>query len=292
MDRIAAHMPDDLGGALLEVGCGNGFGSAYFADRATAVVASDLPEVDHGAHSIGLTRASKLFQLPGLKHCTVVGCSGEDLPFDDESFAAVLMVFSLEHIPDKLQALREVHRVLAPGGRAYIAVPTTAWSVMYPPAFYWELASRVISRVLSKVRRRSGGNGASLDHGEAPELRVVNNWKSFRAAYPHFPLPKPHGAFPSYFSELRSQSPRRWLALALQAGLPAEVVPMSVIPYSPLVTFGGRFGMRLYERLQRLDQRLCRSTHFSRLAHSICLICARVEDVQPAGGHDLQSVQQ
>jgi SAM-dependent methyltransferase len=46
-----------------------------------------------------------------------------DLPFEDESFDLAVCVHVLEHIPDDRQALREMHRVLRPGGRAVLQVP-------------------------------------------------------------------------------------------------------------------------------------------------------------------------
>jgi len=47
------------------------------------------------------------------------------LTFPDESFEAVLSFDVLEHVPDYKSALREFHRVLAPGGQALISVPST-----------------------------------------------------------------------------------------------------------------------------------------------------------------------
>jgi SAM-dependent methyltransferase len=42
-----------------------------------------------------------------------------DLAFDDESFDAVFSVAAFEHIRDVPAALREIHRVLRPGGRCF-----------------------------------------------------------------------------------------------------------------------------------------------------------------------------
>jgi SAM-dependent methyltransferase len=44
------------------------------------------------------------------------------LPFESETFDVILCQQGLQFIPDKLTALREMHRVLAPGGRALISV--------------------------------------------------------------------------------------------------------------------------------------------------------------------------
>ncbi len=46
-----------------------------------------------------------------------------DLPFEDASFDLAICVHTLEHIPDDRQALREIHRVLRPGGKAVFQVP-------------------------------------------------------------------------------------------------------------------------------------------------------------------------
>ena len=46
-----------------------------------------------------------------------------DIPFDDESFDIVIANHVLEHIPDYLNALHELYRVLKPGGQAILQTP-------------------------------------------------------------------------------------------------------------------------------------------------------------------------
>lgn len=46
-----------------------------------------------------------------------------DLPFPDESFDVVLCSHVLEHVPDDGKAMRELYRVLRPGGWALVLVP-------------------------------------------------------------------------------------------------------------------------------------------------------------------------
>lgn len=46
-----------------------------------------------------------------------------DLRFDSNSFDLILCNHVLEHIPDDIKAMKELHRVLAPGGRAILQVP-------------------------------------------------------------------------------------------------------------------------------------------------------------------------
>lgn len=48
-----------------------------------------------------------------------------DIPFPDNTFDAMLCNHVLEHIPDDRKAMRELHRVLKPGGWAILQVPVS-----------------------------------------------------------------------------------------------------------------------------------------------------------------------
>jgi ubiquinone/menaquinone biosynthesis C-methylase UbiE len=47
----------------------------------------------------------------------------EQMPFADSSFDLVLALDIIEHVPDDLQALRELYRILRPGGSLLVTVP-------------------------------------------------------------------------------------------------------------------------------------------------------------------------
>jgi SAM-dependent methyltransferase len=47
----------------------------------------------------------------------------QDIPAADESFDAVICNHVLEHVPDDRRAMREIRRVLKPGGWAILGVP-------------------------------------------------------------------------------------------------------------------------------------------------------------------------
>jgi len=49
----------------------------------------------------------------------------EPWPWDDGTVEAILAQDIIEHLPDKIHTMNEIYRVLRPGGRAEIAVPTT-----------------------------------------------------------------------------------------------------------------------------------------------------------------------
>jgi ubiquinone/menaquinone biosynthesis C-methylase UbiE len=68
-----------------------------------------------------------------------------DLPFEDEAFDVVASQFVLMFVPDRIAALKEMWRVLAPGGRLVVAV----WSAS--PGY----------AVLAKIARRRAGEEAA-----------------------------------------------------------------------------------------------------------------------------------
>jgi SAM-dependent methyltransferase len=89
-------------GKLLDVGCGRKpYKDTYFSG-ATSYIG-----VDH------LTENSQ----PDIV------ASALDLPFDDKSFDTVVSTEVLEHVPDPSHALRQMHRVLKPGGYLILSTP-------------------------------------------------------------------------------------------------------------------------------------------------------------------------
>jgi len=59
-------------------------------------------------------------------HKPFVQGSATELPFQDSQFDAIWTIWTLEHVPNPTLALREMRRVLKPGGLVYLAA---AWNV-------------------------------------------------------------------------------------------------------------------------------------------------------------------
>lgn len=102
------------GTEVLEVGSGSGGPAVYLAGaRECRVTGVDINE--HGVRN-----AKALAQSRGLSERVrfEVVDAGRPLPFAAGSFDAVVSNDAMCHIPDRVAALREWHRVLRPGGRA------------------------------------------------------------------------------------------------------------------------------------------------------------------------------
>jgi SAM-dependent methyltransferase len=67
------------------------------------------------------------------------------LPFADGSVDGVLCEMVLEHVPDARAALREIARVVRPGGRVYVALPFL-WPYHASPHDYWRWTSSGVAR--------------------------------------------------------------------------------------------------------------------------------------------------
>jgi len=94
---------------VLDVGCGPGIVTCAFARRAASAIGLDLvPAMLERARA----RAAEL----GVDNVAWVAGDLDPLPFEDRSFDVVVTRFVLHHVEDPGSALREMRRVLAPGG--------------------------------------------------------------------------------------------------------------------------------------------------------------------------------
>ena len=101
---------------ILEAGCGPGWLWKHNADRVPAtwtITLSDFSAgmLDEARQNLADTALNAAFEV----------CDIQALPFDDAAFDAVVANHMLYHVPDVPAALREVHRVLKPGGLFYAA---------------------------------------------------------------------------------------------------------------------------------------------------------------------------
>ncbi|MDW3223967.1 MAG: bifunctional 2-polyprenyl-6-hydroxyphenol methylase/3-demethylubiquinol 3-O-methyltransferase UbiG [Paracoccaceae bacterium] len=93
---------------VLDLGCAGGFMAEALSDRGARVTG-----IDPAAQAIKAARGHA--QMSGRSIEYDVGV-GEDLPYDDARFDAVVCVDVLEHVTDLTKVLAEVERVLKPGG--------------------------------------------------------------------------------------------------------------------------------------------------------------------------------
>ena len=106
--EIRARVCADLEGDVVEIGFGSGLNLPYLPAAVTRLRAVD-PSV------LGLRLAAQRVAASPVP-VESAGLDGQSLPFADRSADAVLSTWTLCSIPDAGAALREVRRVLRPGG--------------------------------------------------------------------------------------------------------------------------------------------------------------------------------
>jgi tRNA (uracil-5-)-methyltransferase TRM9 len=165
-------------GRLLNVGCGHGADFLPFKDG------FELYGVDFSTEMIKQAcRYSKKFKFT----VNLQVADARNLPFADDTFDWAIAVATYHHLQghgEQLKALRELRRVLKPGGEAFI----TVWNHCQPRFWFkgketgvpWKIKGQVISRYyylftyneLEGLIKKSG-------------LKI---YKSFPEASYHFPL--------------------------------------------------------------------------------------------------------
>ncbi len=123
------------GTRFIDVGAGAGRHSFEALRRGAHVTAFDMDEVE-------LKGVENMFAAMEMEGEVPPGGQGEievgtilDMPYEDGSFDVVLASEILEHVPEDVQAISELARILAPGGTLAVTVPR--W---LPEAVCWALS--------------------------------------------------------------------------------------------------------------------------------------------------------
>jgi ubiquinone/menaquinone biosynthesis C-methylase UbiE len=111
--RIRERVASRLAGTVLEVGFGSGLNVPYYPPEVQQVLAVDPA-------TVGRKLAAKRVADSPVP-VEFVGLDGEDLPLAKEAVDHVLVTWTMCTIPDVGKALREIHRVLRPGGQLHFA---------------------------------------------------------------------------------------------------------------------------------------------------------------------------
>ena len=114
---FAAHSGVQTGDRVLDLAGGTGDISALMSRRVGDEGLVVLTDINEAMLDVGRRRLEDR-GIVGNVSCALV--DAEHLPFRDGEFDAVTIAFGLRNVTDKDQALREMRRVLRPGGRALI----------------------------------------------------------------------------------------------------------------------------------------------------------------------------
>jgi ubiquinone/menaquinone biosynthesis C-methylase UbiE len=100
---------------VLDVACGSGYGSSllWAEGKARQVIGADV--------SIEALECATRFRVPGRVEFALA--KAESLPFPDSEFDVVVSMETFEHLAHPKEFLRELRRVLRPGGPVVVSTP-------------------------------------------------------------------------------------------------------------------------------------------------------------------------
>lgn len=122
------------GDVLLDMGCGGGRHAFAAMKRGASVIALDYSEADLKDVRGTVGAMEQAGEIPETLPWITVNGDALRLPFPDDSIDRVVCSEVLEHIWDHRGAIRELVRVLKPGGRMAVTVPTR-----WPERVNWAL---------------------------------------------------------------------------------------------------------------------------------------------------------
>jgi ubiquinone/menaquinone biosynthesis C-methylase UbiE len=178
-DRLTAPMERMLGlargrgwvferpatGRVLEVGAGTGKNIAHHS-KGTFIVATDLSE------AMLLRAREKAAARPGDVRFVVT--DGEDLAFKDNAFDRVVATCVFCSVPDPVRGLREVRRVLKPGGDVILLEHMRPGGLL---GKIFDLLDPIASRLMGPhINRRTLNNIREAGLMPVEECDVFSDW--------------------------------------------------------------------------------------------------------------------
>lgn len=164
---------------VLDFGCGYGGKTVELACNCLAkeVCGVELfPEI--------VSHSSQYARFRGVDNCKFMVCSQTDIPLESESYDVVVSHDVLEHVSEPQTTVREIYRILKPGGRALIIFPPYHGMMSHHldyitkvPALHLIFSPSTLINVINKIISSERGHLFTTPLQPAPSLSHNKNRK-------------------------------------------------------------------------------------------------------------------
>jgi len=180
LDRIKtainfAKISDDF--KLIDIGCSRGH------------LLKTIRNFNKKCDLWGVDIEPKIMNLK-ISNCKFEICNVNKLPFENEYFDIVFALSTLEHVPDLSSAIKEIWRVLKPGGSAIISSPTESK--------FYKFCRFLLFGAINDVHIDKLTNRTEADHHyhnvyEIEKKFLENHFRQIKKkSLPGFPIPPLH----------------------------------------------------------------------------------------------------
>jgi ubiquinone/menaquinone biosynthesis C-methylase UbiE len=166
------------GKKVLDIGCGNGYGTALMAKSAKEIVGLDYDAA---------TVAGNQSTYRSISNISFKQGSIPPIPYDDGSFEVITAFQFIEHIEPRKEFLKECLRVLSPGGTLLVTTPNSKKSLARNPFHVHEYTFNEMQEELSslgaafELQGLNGNESVNQYYAENGKfVRMILKWDVFK----------------------------------------------------------------------------------------------------------------
>ncbi len=150
-------------GLFLDVGCGTGYAMVQAQELGFRVVGVDPEIAKFGVYDESVSAVTS----------NILTAAAENIPFSDDCFDVVYSSHAIEHFADVEAGVAELARVLKPGGRAVLMIPTGTMAAIRIPSLWLFYTHRSIGKFLLRTQTLQGFNEIFFGPAHGTEARYA-----------------------------------------------------------------------------------------------------------------------
>lgn len=242
LDIIFSKCPPKIFKEGLELGAGDGFQSDFVSEYVEKLIVTDInPE-----------RLKK--QNTESREYRICDAEKVSNVFKNQTFDFIFSSNLLEHLPNPLEALKNMHKILKDGGVVIHIIPSPFWKICHLFFYIPNILVQAIEIIFKKNRiaifSKKMRNFRGLNEGSKSSNEYDNNVKAIKAPRRTFfqmLMPAPHGVSSNNIKEFYALTRKRWKEEFQKANF--EVMTIKKGPVASGYGFGLNFLRTILEKI-------------------------------------------